>query len=77
MKYSALEVRVHVPASVTVVGTVLEGVVFLKGDTDSGFRFKFLYWLCIACCYFHMSPSIWNTFDVPLGVLIWSPLILP
>ena len=59
--------------AVTVIAVVfLEGVVVLKGDSDSGFS----HWLCIACCHFHMAPNIWNTFDVPLGTLILSPLIL-
>ena len=58
---------------VAVVSAVFsEGVVVLKGDADSGF----LHWLCIACCHFHMSPNIWNTFDGPLGALILSLLIL-
>ena len=57
---------------VAVIGAVLEGVVVLEGDADSGF----LHWLCITCCHFCMSPNIWNTFDGPLGALILSPLIL-
>ena len=57
---------------VTIVSAVLEGVVILKGDSYSGF----LHLLCIVFCCFHMSPNIWNTFDVPLGALILSPLIL-
>ena len=54
------------------VSAGFEAVVILKGDADSGI----LHWLCIVSCCFHMSPNIWNTFDVPLGVPIWSPIIL-
>ena len=40
---------------VAVIGAVLlEGVVVLKGYTNSGFW----HWLCTACCHFHMSPNI-------------------
>ena len=77
MKYFAQEMFVHVldlPALLSLLSLVLYyWRVFLKVDANSGF----LHWLSIACCCFHMSPNIWNIFDVPLGTLILSPLILP
>ena len=58
-----------------VVNAGTEGVVVLKGVAVSGTMGVILglYWHCIALCLFHMLFSIWNMFDVLLGV----PLTVP
>ena len=54
----------------TVIDAGAEGVVVLKGVAISGTVGVILesYWHCIAFHLFHLLFSIWNTFDVPLGV---------
>ena len=61
-------------ADVAVV-TGAEGVVVLKGVAVSSTvgAVLELYWHCTALCLFCMSFSIWNTFNVLLGV----PLTVP
>ena len=58
-----------------VINACAEGVVVLKGVTISGTigAIPELYWHYTALCLFHMSLSIWNTFDIPLGVLLTVP----
>ena len=70
--------------AVAIIDVGVEGVVVLKGDSDSGIVGIVLesFWLCTAHCHFHMLSNIWNTFDVLFDVpfdvlfLILLPLIL-
>ena len=58
-----------------VVNADVEGVVVLKGVAISGTVgvIPESYWHCTALHFFCMSFSIWNMFDIPLGVSLAVP----
>ena len=63
--------------AVIAVIACAEGMVVLKGVSVSGTvgTVLELYWHCMALHLFHVSFSIWNTFDVPSSVPLAVPVL--
>ena len=63
--------------TVAVITAGAEDVVVLKGVSISGVVGPVLelYWHCMALHLFCMSCRIWNTFNIPSGVLL--PVLFP